>query len=148
MADILMIARPKEQTYPTSKIKTLFLPTDDFWQKEELAQAHDKVLWQAFHTHGKYARKVKYAEWFTVAVDAKGKYLGSAFIVPVGEKWLIEYVMTDPSQQKKGIGSAVMARIMREARKRQIEWVILNCDPKAHGGILPKFYSKFGFKEV
>lgn len=148
MADILMVADPQRHKLKLGKHRTQLLLPEEFFANEKLNKAHDEALWQSFHTHGKYARIARHAEYFVVALDNQERYLGSAFIIPVGQKWLIEYVMTTPHRQQKGVGSAVMARAMQEAKKRGIQWCVLNCDPTAHGGILPSFYAKFGFKPV
>lgn len=145
-SDILMWADPKAYRLQKTKLKTLFLSAEDFYTNEKLAKRFDEILWQAFHTHGKYARIARHVEYAAVAVDRKGNYVGSAFVVPVGAKWLLEYVVTDPALQGRGAGSAVMDRLMREAKKAGAEWVILNCDPEKNQGQLPAFYAKFGFK--
>lgn len=145
--DILMIAEPKTYRPQKAKVKTLFLSAEEFYQNEKLAKGFSDVLWQVFHTRGKYARVARHVEYVVVAVDAKGTYLGSLFIVPVGAKWLLEYVMTSPNQQGKGVGSAVMDKVLREAKRQKVQWVILNCDPEKNSGQLPRFYAKFGFQE-
>lgn len=148
MSDILMIARPGAVAIKPGPFPTTFLAINEFFTDEKLMQAHDTVLWRAFHTHGKYARIARHAEYVVVAHDKKGAYRASALVVPVGAKWLVEYVMADPRQQNQGAGSSVMARIMREAKRYQVSWVILNCDPLKEKGKLPTFYQKFGFKTV
>ncbi|MEX0649591.1 MAG: GNAT family N-acetyltransferase [Candidatus Andersenbacteria bacterium] len=146
--DILMVANPSQYTKQPLSTQMQWLSAVDFWQQEELVKVHDSVLWQSFNTHGKYQRVVQHATWFAVATNEDGHYIASAFVIEVGRKWLIEYVMTDPAKQGKGVGSAIMNRIMTEAKIQQIEWVILNCDPDKNNGQLPAFYSKFGFKQV
>lgn len=148
MSDILMIARPGAVAIKPGPFPTKFLAINEFFTDESLVQAHDTVLWRAFHTHGKYARITRHAEYVVVALDRKGKYRASALVVPVGAKWLVEYVMADPRQQNQGAGTSVMARIMHEAKRHKISWVILNCDPWKEKGKLPAFYQKFGFKMV
>lgn len=148
MSDILMITNPTKYRGQKVSFRTLFLNAEEFYQREKLAKRFDEILWQAFHTHGKYARIARHIEYAAVAVEKKGNYLSSAFIIPVGTKWLLEYVVTDPKQQGKGAASAVMNRVMQEAKKQKIQWVILNCDPHKNSGQLPKFYSKFGFRSV
>ncbi len=148
MADIFMVADPSAHTYEPGPLKTLWLSTEEFWRLEELVKKHDEVLWQSFHTHGEYARTVKLATWFAVAVDAKGQFVSSAFVIVVGRKWLMEYVMTDPDQRAKGAGSSVIREVMRRAKEQLAQWVILNCDPAKNGGKLPAFYGKFGFTKV
>lgn len=146
--DILMWADPSKYQVQKSAFPTLFLPIHDFWQNEPLVKQYDEALWQNFHTHGKYARILQHAEYIALAIDKQKNYVGSALIVPVGAKWLLEYVMTNPNQQGKGIGSAVMDKTLREAKKAKVQWVILNCDPEKNQGQLPTFYSKFGFHQV
>ncbi len=141
-----MTANPAQyRRQKTAPFKTLFLPVEEFYQNETLTQRHDEVLWQDFHTHGKYARIAKHVEYVAVAVDKDERYVASALIVPLGAKWILEYVMTDPLHQGKGAGSAVMDCVMREAKRHKAQWVILNCDPKKNQGQLPRFYAKFGF---
>lgn len=149
MADILLVAEPKQYKAHAQKsrnIKTHWLTTDQFWQNEKLAKEHDSILWQAFHTHGKYMRLIKLAHYIAVATT-NSRYLGSALVVVAGDKWLLEYLMTNPAKQGQGIGSAVIDRIMREARRAKARWVVLNCNPDKNNGQLPKFYAKFGFKK-
>ena len=141
-----MIASPAAQKYPASRFETKFLSPNEFFDEEKLVKRHDDIVWKIFRTHGKFMKKVKSASWFAVAVNEKGDYVSSAFIIDGHEVWIIENVMTDPEQQSKGAGSAVMAQIMREAKKRNVQWVILHCDPAKNDGQLPKFYSKFGFR--
>ncbi|MEX1112244.1 MAG: GNAT family N-acetyltransferase [Candidatus Andersenbacteria bacterium] len=146
--DILMIANPREYVSHSSTTSTKWLSAEEFWHQEDLVKKHDQVLWQSFNTHSKYQRTVQQAMRFAVAVDDNTYYLGSAFVIEVGHKWLVEYVMTDPEQQGRGIGSAIMDRIMSEAKAAQVTWVILNCNPTKNSGQLPAFYTKFGFKKV
>lgn len=143
-----MVAQPSEYVPKKSTYETLWLASSDFWENETLVQAHDKVLWQVFHTHGKYQHAVQKADWFAVAVDDESNYLSSAFVIAVSDVWIIEYVMTNPAFESKGAGSAVMNRIMTEAQKTGATWSVLNCDPEFRGGQLPKFYGRFGFKEA
>lgn len=143
-----MVAEPAKANLKPGPQATQFLSTKDFYQQEDLVQSHDQVLWQAFHTHGKYQQLVRHADWFCVATDPDNNYLASAFVVELASKWLIEYVMAKPDSQNKGAGSSVMARIMIEAKQKNIQYVILNCDPKKETGKLPAFYQKFGFSQV
>lgn len=146
--DIVMLASPRNYRTQPSSYKTIFLTIQEFWKKEDLVQEHDAVLWQAFHTHGKYMAIVQKVSYAAVAIDNKKRYLGSALVIESGKKWLIEYVMTNPKQEGKGVGSAVMNCIMKHAQKQKIQFVILNCDPKKNNGQLPSFYGRFGFKKV
>lgn len=146
--DILMVAEPRFYRGRQTNFRTVWLTADDFYQHEKLAKRYDEILWQDFHTHGKYARIVRQAEYFAVATDSRGHYVSSAFIVSSGAKWLLEYVMTDPKHQGKGAASAVLDRIMREAKRAKAQWVILNCDPQKNNGQLPALYGKFGFEKI
>lgn len=145
--DILMVANPNEYKPQDTTHQTLFLTTQEFWNHEELVKQYDFVLWQAFHTHGKYMQIMQRATYFVVAVD-KDMYLGSAAVCEIGNIWLVEYVITNPEHTKQGVGSAVMDRVMQEARKQNIQFGVLNCDPGKNDGQLPKFYGRFGFKAV
>ena len=142
-----MVANPNEYQAQETKHQTLFLTTQEFWEKEELVKQYDSVLWQAFHTHGKYMQIMQRASYFAVATH-ENEYLGSAAVVEIGNIWLVEYVITNPAHTQKGVGSAVMDRIMQEAKKVSIQFGVLNCDPEKNGGQLPKFYGRFGFKVV
>lgn len=148
MPDILMVAESAKADLKPGPLPTHFLSSKDFYQQEDLVQSHDAVLWQAFHTHGKYQQLVRHADWFCVATDVANNYLASAFVVELAAKWLIEYVMAKPDSQNKGAGSSVMTRIMIEAKQKNIQYVILNCDPKKENGKLPAFYAKFGFRQI
>lgn len=148
MSDILMIADPGTYRRQKTIFKTLWFSLEEFYEQEKLVKAHDDVLWQSFHTHGKFMNIVRHARWYAVAVDKNNHYISSAFIVEIGQKWLLEYLMTNPTKQSKGAGSAIMNRIMQEAKKRKMQWIILNCDPNKNNGQLPAFYAKFGFKKV
>ena len=148
MADIIMLAEPAKVDVTPGPQTTHFFSTTEFFTQEDLIKSHDNVLWQAFHTHGKYQKIVRHADWFCVAVDTNNNYLASAFVVELGSKWLIEYVMADPTSQNKGAGSSVMARIMQEAKERTIDFAILNCDSQKDSGKLPAFYNKFGFRQA
>lgn len=143
-----MAADPRRYVKQKAAFQTAFLTAEQFYQNEGLTKRHEEVLWRSFHTHGKYARIARHAEYVAVAVDQNKNYVASTFMIPLGAKWILEYVMTDPVRHGKGAGSAVMDCVMREAKKRHIEWVILNCDPKKNQGQLPKFYAKFGFKAI
>ncbi len=143
--DVLMVAAPRSYRKQKFGFKTLFLTAEQFYQNEALVQRHDEVLWQSFHTHGRYGRIARQVEYVVVAIEKSTQYVSSALIVPVGAKWLVEYVMTDPLYQGRGAASAVMDQVMREAKKHHIQWVILNCNPKKNQGQLLKFYAKFGF---
>lgn len=141
-----MVAKPAEYVPKKSTHQTVWLSSTEFWNNEKLVREHDEVLWQAFHTHGKYQHAVQKADYFAVAVNEAGNYLSSAFVIAVSDVWIIEYVMTNPAFEGKGAGSAVMDRIMMEAKKAESTWAVLNCDPAFREGQLPKFYGKFGFK--
>ena len=143
-----MVANPNEYKPQETKHTTLFLTTQEFWKKEELVKQYDEVLWQAFHTHGKYMQIMQRASYFVVAIDKQEQYLGSAAVCEIGNIWLVEYVITNPSHTQEGIGSAVMDRIMQEAKNQDIQFGVLNCDPEKNDGQLPKFYGRFGFKAV
>lgn len=147
--NILMVAAPSTYEEQSPPFSTLWLSMQDFWrQHEQLVAAHDDVLWQVFNTHGKYMRKASIAQWIAIAVDDNENYVSSAFVIDGVDKWLVENVMTNPNLHQKGAGSSVMNRLMSEARKASISWVILNCDPNKNDGQLPKFYSKYGFTKV
>ena len=145
--EILMVAEPVLHDYPSGSYQTLWLTAEEFWQREDLATKHDTILWKLFHSHGKYQWKVRDARWFAVAVDDMGTYMGSAFVIDGYEKWLLENVMTDPDYQGRGAASAVMSRLMREAKDARVRWVILHTDPRQNGGQLRRFFSRFGFRE-
>lgn len=146
--DILMVATPQKYRSQKTEHNTLFLSPQEWWDSESLVKQCDDIMWDIFHTHGKYMKIVQRASWFSVAVDKKGNYMGSAFVVELGTIWAIQNVMTDPKQQGKGVASAVLDTIMKQAKKRKIQFVILNCDPKKNNGQLPKLYSRFGFQAV
>lgn len=151
MADILMVATPSRYRRPYQSPKFIrihWLTAAQFWQNETNAQRHDAILWQAFHTHGKYMQIARLASHFAVATDRRGRYLASAMIIPVGAKWLLEYLMTDPARQNRGVGSAIINRVTQEARRAGTRWVILNCDPAKNNGQLLKLYTTLGFKPV
>ncbi len=115
--DILMVANPNEYQKQETTHTTLFLTTQEFWKKEELVKQYDEVLWQAFHTHGKYMQIMQRASYFVVAAD-ENTYLGSAAVCEIGNIWLIEYVITNPTHTQRGVGSAVMDRTMQEAKTK------------------------------
>lgn len=146
--DTLMVARLRGYRPQKTSFQTLFLTVEDFYAREEFVRQLDKVLWHGFHTHGKYMHLVRHAEYAVVAVDKNKQYVASAIVIPIGPKWLLEYVITDPKKRGKGAASAVVERFMREAKKAKVEWVILNCNSRLNSGQLPKFYSKFGFQKV
>ena len=146
--DILMVANPNEYQKQETTHQTLFLTTQEFWKKEELVKQYDDVLWQAFRTHGKYMQIMQRASYFAVAVDEQETYLGSAAVCEIGNIWLIEYAITNPAHTQQGVGSAVMDRIMQEAKQADMQFGVLNCDPEKNDGQLPKFYGRFGFKAV
>ena len=142
-----MLASPASYKKQQSAFETVFLSKSNFWRQEKLIKQHDTTLWQAFHTRGKYQDIVAKADWFAIATKTQ-KYVSSAFVIEVGDKWLLEYVMTDPTKQNRGAGSSVMNRIMSEAKRRKIKWVLLNCDDRKNRNQLPNFYATFGFRKV
>lgn len=146
--EILMVAEPGRHRFPRPAWKTVFVKAADFFANERLVRRHDEILWQAFHTHGKYLQKICQAAYFAVALDRRGTFLASAFVIDTVEIWLLEYVMADPDVQGRGAGTAVMSRIMQEAKKRKTAWVVLHCDADKNQGQLPAFYAKFGFQRV
>lgn len=143
-----MIADPRRYRKRNSAFRTLFLTVEEFYRNESFAKRLDKVLWHGFHAHGKYAWLSRHAEYVVVAIDKNKQYIASGLIIPVGPKWTLEYVITDPKHRGKGGASAVLDRTMREAKKQQLQWVILNCNPKKLRGQLPAFYANFGFKTI
>lgn len=150
--EILMVAEPALHDYTPGPYRTSFLTAEEFWQREDLVNQHDAVLWKLFHSHGKYQWKVREARWFCVAVDpgpsgTEETYVSSAFVIDGYEKWLVEYVMTDPGHQGQGAASSVMSCLMQRAKNARVRWVILHTDPKKNDGQLPRFFGKFGFRE-
>ena len=75
-----------------------------------------------------------------LATDSSGKPIGTARLLPNGS---IGRMAVLAEWRNKGVGTALMQRLLEEARNRQIRQVILNAQTHATG-----FYGKFGFQPV
>lgn len=152
MVDVLMVAKPRDYKNrgQIGSCKPEFLSAEEFFEREYLYREYEEELWRHFHTRGKRMGIEKCARWFAVASSSmpNAHYLGSACVIVLGEKWIVEYVMTKTEFQNQGIGSALMDWVMGQARNRNARWVILNCDPEKEKGKLLHFYKKFGFAVV
>ncbi|MDP3685703.1 MAG: GNAT family N-acetyltransferase [bacterium] len=158
MADVLMVANPQEYTIltppgrqETCPCEVQFLSATEFCDDEQLYRAYEEELWRHFRTRGKRASIERCASHFAVAHEGRSegrRYLGSACVVTLGAKWLVEYVVVKREIQSRGIGSWIMNVVMRNARLLKAKWVILNCDPGRENGKLLRFYQKFGFTVV
>lgn len=75
-----------------------------------------------------------------LTIDASGRPIGTARLLPDGhigrmavvEKW-----------RGKGVGSAMLRRVLKEAKKQHLQQVVLNAQTVAIG-----FYKRFGFQVV
>lgn len=150
MADILMVAHVEKYPHPdTINIEsTRLLSAAEFWQEEEVVRQYNNTLWKCFKSRGKHGRISSQTTWVVTVFNQELQYVSFANIIVVGEKWLLEYVMTDPAHEQKGHGVRLMRRVTHAAKRRGARWIILNCDPKKYDGHLKKFYEKFGFIEV
>lgn len=152
MSNILMIAEARTFKSPLTPhqrlIRTQWMPMSDLYDLNSVYASYEGTLWSVFHTRSAYAQILTKIDSVVIAYNWD-EYAASALISEFDrERWLIEYVMTHPKDEKEGFGSAVMDHIMREAQDRGVTWVQLKCDPKKNNGQLPRFYAKFGFKEV
>jgi predicted GNAT family N-acyltransferase len=75
-----------------------------------------------------------------LAMDSSGKPIGTARLLPDDSIGRMA-VLTE--WRNKGVGTALMQRLLEEARNRQIRQVILSAQTHATG-----FYGKFGFQSV
>lgn len=78
--------------------------------------------------------------------DAKGRLAGFV-LTSVRESWLyLDQISVDPAFGRKGIGSALLGRVMLEAKDRGLKHVTLSTfrDPPWNG----PFYRKNGFREL
>ncbi len=109
---------------------------------------HDKEL--GFHRHHVHAQALQKADWIATAFNQQEDPVAFALIVSLGEKWVLEYVMTHPDFRSSGLGRQVMWRILYEAWERKIPWVILNCTIQDEGErrALAPYYADFGFRAV
>lgn len=75
-----------------------------------------------------------------LALDSSGNPIASARLLPGGS---IGRMAVLAEWRNKGVGTALMQRLLEEARNRQIRRVVLNAQTHATG-----FYGKFGFQSV
>ena len=73
-----------------------------------------------------------------LAIDLAGNPIGTARLLPDG---VIGRMAVLKEWRNRDVGSALLLRLLEEARKRQIQHVTLNAQLPARG-----FYGKFGFR--
>ena len=150
---ILMVAWPQHYSVDEAVltqqplVDTRFLTMQSFTRQEKLCAPYEQTLWAVFHTRGLFLDVVRHADWCVCALQNE-LLMGSLLVCPVGHKWFVEYVMVDPAHQGHGFCTALLDRLMREAQRHGVHWVLLNCDAVKDGGKLPVIYQKFGFHEV
>lgn len=138
---------------------TRFLTSTDFLEKELFCEAYDETIHalfydkkHGFHRHHVHAQTYHQANLFVVGLNEMGDPVGFALIIALGEKWLVEYVMTHPDWRGRSIATRMMQRILREATESRVRWIILNCSPKASKPEDPPglelMYAEFGFNTV
>jgi len=76
------------------------------------------------------------------ARDGSDRVVGIAGLETWGKQGLLRSVVVDTKSRKNGIGKAVVERILKEARTRDLSEIYLLTETA------PRFFSKFGFKKV
>jgi predicted GNAT family N-acyltransferase len=75
-----------------------------------------------------------------LALDSAGNPVGTARLLPEG---VIGRMAVLKNWRRKGVGSALMLRLLEDARKRHMQQIALNAQVYARG-----FYARFGFQTV
>lgn len=135
---------------------TRIVTSTDFRHNEDFCAAYDETVHalfhdekHGFHNHAKHALIYFKADFFVVGFNEENEPVGFALVVAVGEKWMVEYVMTHPDHRGKKIAHNMMNRILYEAPRHRIRLLILNCTPSTpgHPG-LDHLYEEFGFSVI
>ena len=108
-------------------------PWNDPWKRED-AEVHVRELLESRTAYG-----LEYVEDGVVA----GFILGTSMLFHYGRTFEINDLAVDPAFQRRGIGSALVRRMLDDLRAQGICAVHLIT---AGEGELPGFYGRFGFK--
>ena len=108
-------------------------PWNDPWKRED-AEVHVRELLESRTAYG-----LEYVEDGVVA----GFILGTSMLFHYGRTFEINDLAVDPAFQRRGIGSALVRRMLDDLRAQGICAVHLIT---AGEGELPGFYARFGFK--
>lgn len=84
----------------------------------------------------------KRAVYFVAELD--GKVVGSCGVYESPATWYISeltWVMVNPKVQRSGIGTALVKRVIEEAKKRHSDLLILSAK-------IPSYYRRFGFRKL
>ena len=82
-----------------------------------------------------------YFPHFLVA-HAAGRVLGSVGVEPYGSTALLRSLVVAPASQGRGLGRALVERLLHGARERGVNRVFLLTDTA------PGFFQKFGFRTI
>ncbi|MBQ4427334.1 MAG: GNAT family N-acetyltransferase [Oscillospiraceae bacterium] len=108
-------------------------PWNDPWKRED-AEVHVRELLESRTAYG-----LEYVEDGVVA----GFILGTSMLFHYGRTFEINDLAVDPAFQRRGIGSALVRRMLDDLRAQGICAVHLIT---AGEGTLPELYGRFGFK--
>lgn len=80
------------------------------------------------------------------AVHHKGAAVGFALTSVRGTSLYLDQLSVDPAHGRRGLGAALMARVLQDARRRRLKWVTLSTfrDLAWNG----PFYRRLGFREL
>ena len=107
-------------------------PWNDPWKRED-AEVHVRELLESRTAYG-----LEYGEDGVVA----GFILGTSMLFHYGRTFEINDLAVDPAYQRRGIGSALLRRMLDDLRTQGICAVHLIT---AGEGALPELYARFGF---
>lgn len=77
------------------------------------------------------------------------RILGNVTVTPDEgrrSRWLVSNVAVDERYRRRGIGHELMEAAVTEAKRRGVEWLILNVRPRNDGAI--RLYEKLGFAQI
>lgn len=109
-------------------------PWNDFWNTED-AIIHVKELLESDQSYGLE---------YLIDGEVVGFILGTSMLFHYGRTFEINDLAVAPTYQCRGIAKELLVRCLEDIKKQGMVGVHLIT---ASGGILPKFYEKYGFKK-
>jgi ribosomal protein S18 acetylase RimI-like enzyme len=92
-------------------------------------------------THSDITRLLQCEPQGFVIAERQGKPVGQAFAISYGRLGWIGYLIVAKQHRRQGIGSALIAECIAYLRKRQVETIYLEANPRA-----ANLYQKMGFE--
>ncbi|WP_117215357.1 ribosomal protein S18-alanine N-acetyltransferase [Allorhizocola rhizosphaerae] len=117
-----------------------------WWQIEDLLPIEKEVFGAEAWTAPMFWNELANGHHYLVATDDNGAILGYAGLaVGKGEAW-INNIAVRRESQRRGVGRALLERLLDEARRHQVRQVLL--EVAAENAPAQKLYATYGFEVI